>query len=187
MAEEPADITEVPAATDAVPTSTEAVQAVQRTAWIRGISLFIGVCVLLVLLGWIAGSIANSLAESPSDRALAELAAAGDRDAVSADAPDGVEATLAWSRTLGTAAITASGLPALSGGEAFVVWYVADDGHRHVADFTATDGSASLLLDDLWQPGETVIVSVDVPDEIDAAVGEVAPEPLLTFATPAAP
>lgn len=186
MADKPADSTAHPAEAGAAPT-TEAIQTVQRRTWIRGISIFIGVCVLLVLLGWIAGSITNALTESPTDRTLVTLDAAPDRDAVPADAPDGVEATLAWSETLGVAAITASGLPALSGDEAFIVWYTSGDDYRYIADFRADGPAASVsaLLYELWKPGETVVVSVDVPGDLDTR--DVEPEALLSFATPPAP
>lgn len=165
---------------DAAP-STEAIQTVERRTWIRGISIFIGVCVLLIVLGWIAGSISNALSTTPTDRAFAELSAADDRDSVAADAATGVDATLAWSQTLGTASITAAGLPELTDGDVFQVWFIGDEGDRHAADFTASGGKASVLLEELWRPGQTVIVVTGEPGGAEPALRDDDVEPVLTF------
>ena len=185
MAEEPADAPAEPeTGTAEVPTSTEAIQTVQRIAWIRGISIFIGVSVLLIALGWIAGSIANRLAETPDQRALAELAAADDRIVVAADAPIGVEATLHWASSLGSAAFIGSGLPRLDAGMEFVVWYVDGDAYAPVVTFTAATGSASVLLPETWEPAQSVVVSIQAED---ASADAPEPEPLLTFEPPGSP
>lgn len=186
MAEEPADASAEPETGSAeVPTSTEAIQTVQRIAWIRGISIFIGVSVLLIALGWTAGSIANRLAETPDERALAALSAADDTIVASdLDAPIGVEATLHWSSSLGSAAFIGSGLPRLDSGMEFAVWYVDDDAYTPVTTFTAVAGAASVLLPELWEPGQSVVVSIQAED---ASAGAPDPEPLLTFELPGSP
>ncbi|WP_054681315.1 anti-sigma factor [Microbacterium sp. No. 7] len=168
------------------PTTTEAIQTVQRVAWIRGISVLIGVSIVLVALGWVAGAISNRLAGTPDERALAQIELAEDGAAVAADAPVGVEATLYWSEELGTGVLVATGLPEPGRYDEFALWYISgEEEYTRVLGFTAPQGRASIVLPELWEPGQAVMVSID--PEGGSSVGEPEQDPLLTFDVPDAP
>lgn len=169
-----------------VPTTTDAIQAVQRRNWIRGLSIGIGVGVLLIALGWIAGSIANQIGVTPAQRALAALAAADDTIVASAEAPAGIDATLRWSNARESAAISATGLPELESDNEYVVWFIDDDEDAtRITDFRATAGEAIVLLPEMWTPGQTVVVTTEAVDHDDSDGPD--GDPVMTFEPPGAP
>src|SRR5690554_7139731 len=98
--------------------------------------------VLLVAAGWIAGTIAGSVALPPEEQALADVRAADDGLTVSGEGADGAQAAVDWSPELGTAVLTAEGLPTVGEEEEIAVWYRVGEEYVRAADFTPEAGAA---------------------------------------------
>lgn len=139
--------------------TTEAIQAIQRRTWIRGIVVGVTVAVLLVLVGWIGGSIANVVARTPAEIAYDDLRDSKDSTARSVER-DGVFVGLHWEGD--TAVLVARGLPEIDDDREFAVWYVrGDDDFQRITAFRAPEGEATVLLPRLWEKGDVVALSVE--------------------------
>ena len=158
--------------------STDAVQTIQRRTWIRGIVGVVGAAVVLVLLGWVAGSISNHFALSPGEAALAAIEAAPDARTAAADSLGGPEAMVHWSDELDQAVLVARGLPDLAPDQEFAVWYVGE-APAGVVTFVPEASVATVLLPARWADGEIVRVSIE--PQGGSSSGEPMGEPLLTI------
>lgn len=156
--------------------NTEALQTVQRRNWTWTIIGVVGTMIVLVGLGWIAGTIMNGFALSPEEQTLEDVRAAPDALSAAAEGADGAEATVTWSAELGTAVLTATGLPD-PGDDEIAVWFHADDTYDRAESFLPDDGAATVVLDVLWPDGAVIELSVDPIG--GSSSGEPVAEPLL--------
>ncbi|GAA3913154.1 anti-sigma factor domain-containing protein [Microbacterium invictum] len=159
--------------------NTEALQTIQRRNWTRTIVGVVGAMVLLVGLGWIAGTIMNTFALTPEERALADVRDAADSLTATAEGEDDVRAAVTWSAALGTAVLDASGLPDVTAEEEIAVWYVQGDEYDRADRFRPIDGSATVILSELWPDGAVIELSVDPVG--GGSSGEPLAAPLLTI------
>ncbi len=161
------------------PLNTEALQTVQRRNWTWTIVGVVGAMIVLVGLGWIAGTIMNSFALTPAEQALEDVQQAGDALTATAEGADGAEATLTWSAQLGTAVLTARGLPTPGDDEEIAVWFHVGDSYDRTTSFLPEDGAVMTVLADLWPDGAIVELSVDPVG--GSSSGEPVAEPLLSI------
>jgi len=159
--------------------STDAVQTIQRRTWIRGIVGVVGAIVVLVVLGWVAGSISNHFALSPGEAALAAIEDAPDARVAAADSLGGPEAIVHWSDGLDQAVLVARGLPDLAPDQEFAVWYVSEEATTRIVAFIPGTGPATVLLPARWAEGEIVRVSIE--PQGGSSSGEPTGETLLTI------
>lgn len=143
------------------PPSTEAIQTIQRRTWTRNIAIFVGSVLVLVGLGWGAGSLANRWATPESEKALAEIVGADDGQQQAAQSSGGPEATLSWSDERGLAVLAVKGMPELAPGYEYAAWYIRDEVPHHVGAFTTSVGAATVELDEVWQSGDVLQVTAE--------------------------
>ena len=161
------------------PPSTDVLQTIQRRNWTWIIVGVVGAMVVLVGLGWTAGAIMNEFALSPEEQVLADVRKAPDSLAAEAEGADGAAATVTWSARLGTAVLTATGLPEPGADEEVAVWFRLGDTYDRTARFRPLDGAAAIVLPELWPDGAVIELSVDPVG--GASSGEPLAEPLLTI------
>lgn len=155
--------------------TTEAIQAIQRRTWIRGIVVGVTVAVLLVLVGWIGGSIANVVARTPAEIAYDDLRESTDSTSRSVE-QDGVFLGLHWEGD--TTVLVARGLPEIDDDREFAVWYVrGENDYERVTAFRAPQGEATVLLPKRWEKGDVVALSVE-PEGGSSSGRPVSKEPL---------
>lgn len=159
-AAEPAPI--APAATDAAETAppTEVVQAIQRRTWSRGVFALVASIVLLVGIGWGAGSVSRLWQTPAAVTALQEIEAAP--DAASAEASfEGGSAVVHWSPSLGSVVLVAEGLPSLPDDRTFELWYMRGATPIAAGTFEASGARATAQLRGQMQAGDTIAVTVE--------------------------
>lgn len=161
------------------PPSTDVIQTVQRRNWILIIVGTVGVMVLLVAAGWVAGAIANNFALSPEEQALIDLRAADDGLSATGTGADGSQATINWSGELDTAVLTAEGLPTVGEDEEIAVWYRIGEEYTRADAFTPEAGAATVILAELW-PDEALI-DLTVDPRGGSSSGEPIADPFLTI------
>ena len=90
------------------------------------------------------------------------LTSAGDLQRASAEVAGGGEATLIWSLDQRKSAILVNGLPALSSGKTYQLWYIGGDGAIPAGTFEPTASATSWrVLDGAMSAGDTVGVTVE--------------------------
>lgn len=163
------------------PPPTAVVQAIQRRNWTRSIVAVVAAIVLLVGAGWVTGAIANQFADSPAERALAEIEAAPDGVvAASADEGEGVPVvTVYGSSTLARAVLVAESLPAPADDRELIVWYRTPDTVTNVGSFVPIDGAAIIELRGIWDLNTEILVT-DEPLG-GSSSGEPTTDPIVTI------
>ena len=159
--------------------ATEAIQTQQRQTWIRGIVVGVFVAILLVLVGWIGGSIANVLARTPAEVAYDELRDAPDSTSRSIENGD-VFLALHWKDD--RAVLVARGLPELGEDQEIAVWYGEEGDERpdRITDFVPAEDQTILVLPSKWEEGD--IVSLTVDPQGGTSSGRPAEAPLVQIA-----
>lgn len=95
-------------------------------------------------------------------QSLAVLTAAGDLQRASAEIAGGGKATLIWSLDQRKSAILVNGLPALSAGKTYQLWYIGGAGPIPAGTFESTASATSWrVLDGNMSAGDTVGVTVE--------------------------
>ncbi|MFV0373263.1 anti-sigma factor [Microbacterium sp.] len=162
------------------PPNTDALQTIQRRTWTRNLAIAVGAALLLVVLGWAAGSIANMFATPASEKALAEIEAAPDAVRQTGDSSGGVEGVLTWSPQLDRAVLELKALPAVDDDQEFLVWYLRDEVPQRAATFTPDDGAtATVELEQVWQRGD--VLQVTIEDAAGLSAGEPTGDVVLTI------
>ncbi|MGV9194562.1 anti-sigma factor domain-containing protein [Microbacterium sp. MC2] len=159
--------------------NTEALQTVQRRNWTWTIVGVVAAMIVLVGLGWAAGTIVNGFALTPEEKALEEVQQAGDALTATAEGAEGAEATLTWSVAQGIAVLEADGLPTPGDDEEIAVWFRVGESYERTASFLPEDGAAMTVLTELWPDGAAVELSVDPVG--GSSSGEPVADPLLSI------
>ena len=144
------------------PTPTDVVQTVARRTWMRGVFALAASIVVLVTLGFGAALVGQQLTTPTAVTALQRIDNAPDARTAGVVVDDG-QATAHWSESLGEAVLVADGLPALSGGKTYQLWFVRGDKTIDSAGLFTTDrdGEATSLLNGTVRSGDTIAVSVE--------------------------
>ena len=147
------------------PTPTDVVQTVARRTWMRGVFALAASIVLLVTLGFGAALVGQQLTTPVAVTALERIDNAPDARTAGVVVDEGGQATAHWSESLGEAVLVTDGLPALSSGKTYQLWFVRGDQTIDSAGLFTTDrqGEATSLLKGSVQAGDTIAVSVE-PD-----------------------
>lgn len=146
---------------EAVP-DTSMIQAVSRANWTRGLLALAASFVLLVVLGFGAASINESVNRPPAVAALDEIEAAPDAQSATAELSEGGTATAHWSESIGKAVLVSDGLPEIDADETFELWFVRDGGPVSAGTFEpAKEGASTIVLDGAMQPGDVIAVTVE--------------------------
>ncbi|WP_299091924.1 anti-sigma factor [uncultured Microbacterium sp.] len=141
--------------------STEVVQTVARRNWSRGLFALVASMVLLVGIGWGAGSISEILNRTPAENTLIQIEAAPDAAQASGDLVDGGTATVHWSESLGQVVLVSQGLPQIPDDRTFELWYVRGDGAISAGTFDAGDGRTTAALASGMEAGDTIAVTIE--------------------------
>lgn len=162
--ETPAEPDDAASPADVAPASapsTEVVQTVQRRNWSRGLFALVASMVLLVGIGWGAGSVAEILNRTPAESTLIQIEAAPDAAEASADIVDGGTATVHWSESLGQVVLVSQGLPEIPADRTFELWYVRGDSAISAGTFDASDGRTTAALAPGMEAGDTIAVTIE--------------------------
>lgn len=166
---EPVSAPEATPFVEPAPTTTT-IQAVQRRNWTRAIILLAVGLVLLVAVGFVAATLNEYANRPPEVVALQQIQQAPDGQSAAAEIQGGGTATAHWSVSLGEAVVVATGLPGLTADQTFELWLVRDGEQISAGTFDAdAQGAATVLLDDAFEAGDTIAVTIqDDADEADA-------------------
>lgn len=138
--------------------------------------------VLLVGVGGGAVVIAQQLNRPVAVVALERIEAAPDAQAASTTLPDGGEATVHWSDSVGEVVFVSDGLPTLSDDQSYELWFVRDSGAITAGVFEAADdGDATALLAGSLNPGDVIAVTVEPAG--GSPTGEPTTDPILAIPT----
>jgi anti-sigma-K factor RskA len=139
---------------------TATVQTVARRNWTRAMLGLAASLILLVALGFGAVTIRDLLTQPPEVAALAQIEAAPDAQAATAEVTDGGTATVHWSEEVGKVVLVSNGLPAIAADESFELWYVRDGVPISAGTFD-DGGEATVLLEGTMAPGDVIAVTVE--------------------------
>lgn len=155
------------------PTTTEALQTIERRNWTRNIAIAVTASLLLIGLGWGAGAIANQFATPASELALIEVQDAADAREQHAQTQGGTEGTIYWSEQLAEAVLQVRGVPEPAADQEYYVWYLRDDVPVRVGNFRPAGGAeagyAVIELDQVWLPGDELVVSLESSEGLSPA------------------
>lgn len=141
--------------------STDAIQTIQHRTWTRAIWAGVGVCILLVALGWVAGSIANRFALTEFDKAEKLIEEQADATAVASEDGDDLTVVLRWSDALQRATLRVDGLQPVGDDQEYAVWFVNGSRFDRAVAFEPRGEDAEVLLDSLWKPGDHLMISLE--------------------------
>lgn len=150
-----------PAEAAATALPTDVVQTIERRNWSKGLFALVASMVLLVGIGWGAGSISEILNRTPAESALIQIEAAPDAAQASGDLTDGGTATVHWSAELGQVVLVSDGLPEIPADRTFELWYVRGDTAISAGTFDATAGDATAALTSGMEEGDTIAVTIE--------------------------
>lgn len=142
------------------PLPTDVVQTIQHRTWSRGLFALVASVVLLVGIGWGAGSLAQLWQTPPAVTALAQIEQAPDADSAQTSF-DGGSATVHWSQSLGKVVLVADGLPTIPADRTFELWYVRGDTAIAAGTFSADAGASTAELSGAMEAGDTIAVTVE--------------------------
>ena len=118
--------------------------------------------VLLIGVGGGAVVIAQQLNRPAAVVALERIEAAPDAQVASTTLPDGGEATVHWSESVGDVVFVSDGLPTLNDDQSYELWFVRDSGAIAAGVFEAgADGEATAVLSGTMSPGDIIAVTVE--------------------------
>ena len=138
--------------------------------------------VLLIGVGGGAVVIAQQLNRPVAVVALERIEAAPDAREASTTLPDGGEATVHWSESVGEVVFVSDGLPTLSSDQSYELWFVRDSGAIAAGVFEAGgDGNATALLSGTMSPGDVIAVTVEPAG--GSPTGEPSGDPILAIPT----
>jgi len=159
--------TETPSVSDAdsraqTPSAAAGAAAPKAPAHRLRILFALAAC-LALLVGVGAGAVAiNSYVNRPASVvALEDIQAAGDAQQASVPIEGGGTATAHWSASLGKSVLVTDGIPALSEGEAYELWYVRGETPVSAGVFEADDGEATAVLAGDMQAGDVIAVTIE--------------------------
>jgi anti-sigma-K factor RskA len=119
---------------------------------------------IALLLGVGAGAtiVAQQLNRPAAVVALDRIEAAPDAQSASTTLPDGGEATVHWSESLGETVFVSAGLPPIEADQSYELWFVRGEEPIAAGVFTTDDsGTATALLAGQMAPGDTIAVTVE--------------------------
>ncbi|WP_214466677.1 anti-sigma factor [Microbacterium flavescens] len=147
--------------TDPSPTTTT-IQAISRRNWTRGLLTLAASMVILVVLGFGAVTINQYVNRPPEVAALAEIEAAPDAQAATAEVIDGGTATAHWSASVGKAVLVSNGLPEIADDQSFELWLLREGADPMPAGvFEPSAEGATVVLEGEMEPGDTIAVTVE--------------------------
>ncbi len=117
--------------------------------------------VLLVGIGWGAGSISEMLSRTPAESTLIQIQAAPDAAEASGDLTDGGTATVHWSESLGEVVLVSQALPEIPADRTFELWYVRGDEAISAGTFDPSGGRVAAALEGGMQAGDTIAVTIE--------------------------
>lgn len=125
--------------------------------------LFALAACLALLVGVGVGAVAlNDYLNRPASViALEDIQAAGDAQQASVPLESGGTATAHWSASLGKSVLVTDGIPALSEGETYELWYVRGETPVSAGVFAADDGDATAVLAGEMHAGDVIAVTVE--------------------------
>ena len=138
--------------------------------------------VLLIGVGGGAVVIAQQLNRPVAVVALERIEAAPDAQEASTTLPDGGQATVHWSDSVGEVVFVSDGLPTLSDDQSYELWFVRDSGAIAAGVFEAGgDGDATALLAGSMNPGDIIAVTVEPAG--GSPTGEPTSDPIVAIPT----
>lgn len=140
---------------------TDAIQTIQRTVWIQAITSAVLVSLALIVVGLIAGIVANSFAPTVAQQALSKVQEQSDARTSSVTFGDRGSAAVHWSVALSSAVLEAKGLPDLTSEQTFVLWVVHDGIITDGGSFTPTGADATAVATAPWVAGDSIEVTVE--------------------------
>jgi anti-sigma-K factor RskA len=143
---------------------TPAAHAQERRAGWGARAWFALAASIALLLGVGAGAtiVAQQLNRPAAVVALDRIEAAPDAQSASTTLPDGGEATVHWSESLGETVFVSAGLPPIEADQSYELWFVRGEEPIAAGVFTADDsGTATALLAGQMAPGDTIAVTVE--------------------------
>jgi anti-sigma-K factor RskA len=143
---------------------TPAAHAQKRRAGWGARAWFALAASIALLLGVGAGAtiVAQQLNRPAAVVALDRIEAAPDAQSASTTLPDGGEATVHWSESLGETVFVSAGLPPIEADQSYELWFVRGEEPIAAGVFTADDsGTATALLAGQMAPGDTIAVTVE--------------------------
>ncbi|WP_311244523.1 anti-sigma factor domain-containing protein [Microbacterium sp. WCS2018Hpa-23] len=125
--------------------------------------LFALAACLALLVGVGVGAVAvNEYLNRPASViALQDIQASGDAQQASVPLEGGGTATAHWSASLGKSVLVTDGVPALSEGETYELWYVRGETPIPAGVFAVDDGAATAVLDGEMHAGDVIAVTVE--------------------------
>ncbi|WP_341955019.1 anti-sigma factor [Microbacterium sp. LWH13-1.2] len=125
--------------------------------------LFALAACLALLVGVGVGAVAvNEYLNRPASViALQDIQASGDAQQASVQLESGGTATAHWSASLGKSVLVTDGVPALSAGETYELWYVRGETPIPAGVFAVDDGAATAVLDGEMHAGDVIAVTVE--------------------------
>lgn len=117
--------------------------------------------VLLVGVGAGAVAINDYINRPASVVALQDIQSSPDAQQASVDLESGGTATAHWSASLGKSVLVTDGIPALSEGETYELWYVRGDTPVSAGVFAADGGEATAVLAGDMHAGDVIAVTVE--------------------------
>ncbi|WOQ69104.1 anti-sigma factor [Microbacterium limosum] len=166
--------TEVPAGVGTAPT--------RRGLGRRGWFALAASLALLLGIGGAAAIVTQQFARPAAVVALEQIERAEDAQSASTTLPDGGEATVHWSSSVGEAVLVSEGLPPIEADQSYELWFVRGTDPIAAGVFEADhSGNATALLAGEMSPGDVIAVTVEPLG--GSPTGEPSSDPILAIPT----
>ncbi|MFI8593903.1 anti-sigma factor domain-containing protein [Microbacterium sp. NPDC078428] len=166
--------TEVPAGVGTAPT--------RRGLGRRGWFALAASLALLLGIGGAAAIVTQQFARPAAVVALEQIEQAEDAQSASTTLPDGGEATVHWSSSVGEAVLVSEGLPPIEADQSYELWFVRGTDPIAAGVFEADhSGNATALLAGEMSPGDVIAVTVEPLG--GSPTGEPSSDPILAIPT----